>query len=97
MFRKLLVMLLLVAGCGPPQVGQGNHRLIQSLRTAISARRADWLEQTARMAQRRRDAGQLEDEPYAALEGIIEQARGGDWEGAEEEVVRLANAQRGSD
>lgn len=89
--------LVLVVGCGPPQVGQGNYRLVESLRTAISARRVDWLEETAKMAERRHEAGQLGDKPYTAFEAIIEQARAGDWEDAESEVVKLAKAQRASD
>lgn len=36
----------------------------------------------------------MSDGEFAAFDAIIGQARGGDWARAEEEVVRLAKAQR---
>ena len=44
----------------------------------------------------RHASGDLNDEPFAALEAIIAQARNGQWKEAESEVVRLAKAQRPS-
>ncbi len=93
---KWLVMILAASiGCGgPPQVGAGNYRLIESLRTAISARRSDWLEENAKLASQRQAAGELNNEQFAAFESIITQARGGNWADAENEVIRFAKAQR---
>ncbi len=90
----LLTGLAVAAGCGPPQVGPGNYKLVAGLRTAISARRIDWLETTAKLASERHAAGELNDEQFAALESIIAQGRQGHWEQAESEVVRLSKAQR---
>jgi hypothetical protein len=91
----LVAILVVSAGCGgPPQVGAKNYRLIESLRTAISARRSDWLEDNARLASKRREAGQLDDEQFAAFESIIALARAGNWADAEYEVIRLAKAQQ---
>ncbi len=86
---------LLVAGCGgPPQVGADNLRLVDSLRTAISARRGDWLEENAQRVAERHEAGQMDDKQFAAFEAIIAQARAGEWPQAEVAVVDLAKAQR---
>jgi len=90
----LLLGLALTAGCGPPQVGQANYKLVAGLHTAISAQRLDWLETTAKIVAERHAAGELNDEQFATLETIIAQARGGDWSQAESAVVRLAKAQR---
>jgi hypothetical protein len=93
--KWLVLILAALAGCGgPPQVGAGNYRLIESLRTAISARRSDWLEENAKLASLRHAAGELNDEQFAAFESIIAQARGGNWADAESEVIRFAKAQR---
>jgi len=64
------------------------------LRTAISARRSDWLEENAKVASLRHAADELNDEQFAAFESIISQARGGNWADAESEVIRFAKAQR---
>jgi hypothetical protein len=86
---------LLTLGCGgPPQLGAQNVRLVESLRTAISARRTDWLEQAAKTASARHESGQLDDRQYAALDAIVQQARAGEWEAAEAAVVDLAKGQQ---
>ena len=90
----LLMGLILAVGCGPPQVGPGNYKLVAGLRTAISARRIDWLETTAKIVSERHAAGELNDEQFAAIESIIAQSRQGNWEQAESEVIRLSKAQR---
>jgi hypothetical protein len=85
---------LLLTGCGQPQVGPDNARLVESLRTAISTQRTDWLEENAKEVAARHASGQLADEPFEALEAIIEQARAGDWDDAETAVLKLAKGQR---
>jgi hypothetical protein len=93
--RTVILLLLLAAGCGgSPQLGSENYRLVESLRTALSARRSDWLDENAEKIARLHDSGKLDDEQFAALNAIVEQARGGAWEEAEEAVVELAKAQR---
>jgi hypothetical protein len=92
--RALLLGILLVLGCGPPQVEPANYRLIESLRTALSARNVTWLDDNAKLIAKRRADGQMSEGEFAAFAAIIDQARSGDWTGAEQEVVRLAKAQR---
>jgi hypothetical protein len=93
--RLAFGLLVLLAGCGgPPQVGAENLGVIESLRTAISTRNDTWLEDNAKLIAQRHERGQLDDAQFAAFEHIIQQARGGDWAGAETQVVALAKAQR---
>ncbi len=93
----IIVSSALLVGCsGPLQVGPSNYRLIQGLRTAISARRTDWLEAAAKVASDRHASDDLNDEQFGALEAIVAQARAGRWEEAESEVIRLAKAQKPS-
>jgi hypothetical protein len=92
--RAVGFLLLLAAGCGQPQLGTENFRLVESLRTAVSARRTDWLEDNARQIARRHEAGQLDDDQFAALNAVVEKARAGEWEAAEAAVLELAKGQR---
>jgi hypothetical protein len=92
----LLMGLAALTGCGRPQVGANNYRLIESMRTAISARRADWLDENVKLISQRHASGEMNDEQFGAFESILALVRGGDWAGAESEVIRLAKAQQPS-
>ena len=93
----LLVGLMTLAGCErPPQVGANNYRFTESLRTALSTRRNDWLEQNAKLISERHTSGEMNDEQFAAFESILALARGGDWARAETEVILLGKAQQPS-
>lgn len=92
--RAFTIGIVLLAGCGAPQVGPENYRLIESLRTAVSTRNNDWLEENRQQVAKRHAAGEINDEQFTAFDTIIKQARGGDWAGAEDEVIKLARAQR---
>ncbi len=93
--RGLLIGLIVVCGCGgPPQVGADNYRLIDSLRTAVSARRSDWVEDNANLIAQRHAAGTMSDETWATFQAIVDLARGGNWADAQSDVLRLAKAQR---
>jgi len=89
-----VALLLLVVGCGPPRAAPQNQRLIASLRTAISARSSEWLEKNAAVLEERRAAGTMSDEECEAFQAIIDKAKAGKWEDAEEEVIALQKAQR---
>jgi len=90
----LAFTILLWAGCGPPAVAPSNQRLTVSLRTALSTQRTDWLELNAQEIESRRAAGEMGEEEYAAFSAIVAQARAGEWQAAEKEIVRLQKAQR---
>jgi hypothetical protein len=91
----LAASLAIAPGCGgPPQVGANNFKLVAGLRTAISARRTDWLEATARVVAERHASGELDDRQFQGLQSIIDQAHQGNWADAERDALRLAKAQR---
>jgi hypothetical protein len=94
-FAWLLAGCAVVLGCGrAPQVGPGNYRLVESLRTAISARRVDWLDINAKLIAQRHKAGEMNDEQFDAFEAIIKKARDGNWEEAESDAIWLAKGQQ---
>lgn len=91
----LLAGCTAVLGCGrPPQIGRGNYRLVESLRTAISARRMDWLDTNAKLITQRHKAGEMNDVQFDAFEAIIKKARDGNWDEAESDTIWLANGQQ---
>ena len=89
-----LILMALCAGCGPPQVSYENLELTSSLRTALSARNSEWLDENVRSIEERRAAGKMGDAEHEAFQSIVSQAKAGDWEAAEREVVELQKAQR---
>jgi hypothetical protein len=90
----LFALVVMLAGCGYPVAEPANMELISSLRTALSARNDQWLDENEKIVEQRREAGEMGDEPYAAFRGIIDQARAGDWAGAEHASVDFQRAQR---
>ncbi len=94
----LAVALLLVAtmlwGCGRPQVAPKNLHLIASLRTALSTRNPEWLEQNAEIISQRHQGGKMSDDEYEAFQDILDAARAGDWQDAEHDAIAFQKAQR---
>lgn len=89
-----VTLALLVVGCGPPQAAPQNRQLITSLRTAISARNPQWLEKNAEVLEERRAAGNVSDDEYETFQAIIDEAKAGKWDDAEQEAIAFQKAQR---
>jgi len=87
------ITLLLVSGCGYPDVQTVNMELITSLRTACSAKDLTWLDANVKKIDGQKAAGEMSDEEHAVFMTIVEQARGGDWEGAERACLKFQKAQ----
>ena len=84
----LMILGVVLAGCNrPPQLGAQNRRLLESLKTAVMAKNADWLEENARLIETRQKEGGLHEEEYRALASIIREARANNWSGAQDEVM----------
>jgi hypothetical protein len=91
------IVIVAVAGCGETRTAHfspRNYRLLQALRTAVSARKSDWLEQTAKLIEHRHETRELADEEFAALGLVVAQARRGEWTKAESDLMKLIKAQR---
>lgn len=89
----LVLAALLVSGCGYPEVQPENMELITSLRTACSAKDGKWLAANVEKIDAHKAAGEMSEEEHAIFMGIVEQARGGDWEGAERACLKFQKAQ----
>jgi hypothetical protein len=82
----LLGLALLASGCrAPSQEDRDNRRALDAILTAITMKNSRLLEESARRAKARHDAGPLTDEQYQGMEAFINKARGGDWLGAEKD------------
>jgi len=93
-FALVLLAFLLAAGCTKyPQVEFVNLKYVAALRTACSAKNAEWLAQTKTAIDRDHAAGTIGDEERAAYLAIVTTAESGDWKSAEEECVRFQKDQ----
>lgn len=89
------VILLSSAGCyRPPQVASDNLKLISSLRTALSTRNLERLDDNQKALDDRRAEGKLSEEEFAAFSDLIAMARAGKWEKAEQRVVKFQRVQQ---
>jgi len=86
---------LLCGGCGQaPQFAAKDQQLLESLRTAISAHKPEWLEASAKKIDEAHQKGSISDEGFEALQSTIVPARAGDWKQAEQQIIQLEKAQR---
>lgn len=91
---SFVFVALVLPGCGPPQVGTANRRIVLALATATSARDAGWLESCAAQIDERRAAGALQEAEGEAFDAILADARSGRWEEAREASYALRDAQK---
>ena len=56
-----VAILTKITACSRPQAAPQNRELITSLRTAVSARKTDWLEINVKKIEDRRAAGEVSD------------------------------------
>jgi hypothetical protein len=80
----------------PPAVEFDNLKYIQMLRTAVSARRADYVSGVERAVHLRRKEGAMSPAEAAHFESILTLVRSGEWERAEQRAFdfELAQANR---
>ena len=78
----LLVVSLSLAGCGrQPQVKPMNRRLIESLRTALSARNTEWLDANWKLIEKAHTDGSMDDAEFSRFKEIVDIARAGEHRG----------------
>jgi hypothetical protein len=86
---------VLLSGCGgAPQFSADNRELLKPLHTAVSAKKLEWVAATEEKIRARNEAGSLSEVERAALYGVIENAREGNWERAQSAVLALIDGQR---
>jgi hypothetical protein len=80
----------MLVGCGEPSVRElKNRRELEALLTAITLRNKKELHEDTRRIEERHALGELSDESFKDLQGIIKKAEGGDWGGAERQAYQL--------
>lgn len=86
---------LCCGGCGSSQQYSGKDlRLLEALRTAVSAHKLEWLEASAKQIEKAHQQGTITDEGFEALQSVVTEARAGDWKRAEKQIIQLEKAQR---
>lgn len=81
----------------PPAVALTNLRYIQSLRTAVSSQRTDYVNKVDEALKLLKDKGELSDPEWEHFQFIIAKARAGDWHAADEACMKWEKAQSNRD
>lgn len=95
--RRLVVAALFlslgVIGCGGPSERETqNARAFEALLTAVSLRNVKELEKDASLIERRHSSGEMSAVCYEELRQIVDQARSGDWQSAEQKAYAFRTA-----
>lgn len=93
LFLSLGLLLGITACSRPPAVEQDHLSLVASLRTALSARNAEWLAGVSRAVEQHRADGKMSSDVHAHFRQLIEQAQSGQWEAAERACLDFERAQ----
>ncbi len=96
MWRQFLLCGLLAAtvGCGVQQISPDNRQFMLQLQSVTSAKKLDWLQETARQIEDRRATGGVSDAEYKAFQSIILKAKAGNWTAAQHEAFALSEGQK---
>jgi hypothetical protein len=91
----LAAAALLALGCGkPPHISKPNVKLVEQLRTAVAAKRTDWLDLAAKQADQHRGSGALSGAESEAVEAIVNEARQGHWDESNRKMSWLIRGQQ---
>ena len=92
---EALLLALLSTGCGgAPQFPAKDRRLLEALRTAVSAQKVDWLDASTKQIDAAHQKGEISDEGFQVLQSVITRARAGDWKAAQIQIIQLEKGQR---
>jgi len=91
----LAAMSLFVSSCGkPPQISKANVKLVEQLRTAVAAKRTDWLDLASKHVEEHRQSGALSGAESEAVQAIVNDARQGHWDESNRKMSRLIQGQQ---
>lgn len=86
----LIALAILGSGCNrPTESTRDNRRLLDAILTAVSIRNHEELSKDKQLLDERMEAGELSEESYSEIAGIIELAEAGNWADAEEQLYAL--------
>ena len=77
----------------PPVVAITNLRYIQSLRTAVSSQRTDYVNKVDEALKLLKDKGELSEPEWTHFQMIIAKARAGDWQAADQACLKWEKSQ----
>jgi hypothetical protein len=87
------LILFLFYWLQPPVVALTNIRYIQSLRTAVSSQRLDYVNKVDDALKLLKDKGELSEPEWEHFQLIIAKARAGDWKAADQACLKWEKAQ----
>jgi hypothetical protein len=90
-------VLLCLAGCGgPAQIGadRDTFKAVDALYTAVSLHDPALLDRCAADLRKLQDSGKLPEDALRSLDGMIAEARTGQWEASQERLARFMEGQR---
>jgi PBP1b-binding outer membrane lipoprotein LpoB len=91
----LAAIAIFALGCGkPPPISKANVKLVEQLRTAVAAKRTDWLNLAAKQVDEHRQSGALSGAESEAVQAIINEARQGHWDEANRRMLWLIHGQQ---
>jgi hypothetical protein len=91
------ILMMPIVGCGgPPQIGADKEafKTVDALYTAVGLRDVAKLEDCGSRLRGLKESGKLPEDAWKTLEAIINQAKGGAWEPAQESLSNFMEGQR---
>lgn len=89
-----LILALWIAGCGSEQFSPASRELMKPLQTAISARKAEWVDAAEKKIQAQYNADNISRAELDSLTAIVKKARSGEWSGAQRNLIAMIDSQR---
>lgn len=92
----VLVIVWYFWSAAPPQMGDNERAFsaVDALFTAVTAKNDKLLSECESRLKKLRDDGALAEDAFAHLDGIISQAKAGDWQDSARQLYKFMRAQR---
>jgi hypothetical protein len=91
----LAAISLFVSGCGkPPHISKANVKLVEQLRTAVAAKRTDWVDLASKQAEEHRRSGTLSGAESETVGAIVNEAQQGHWDESNRRMSWLIRGQQ---
>ena len=92
-FLALVVLLVWYFNRGYGEIGDSGYQLVKSIYSICNQQDETRLQKIEEIAHQRKEDGELPGREWRWVSQILEQAKRGDWEGAQKRCRQLMNAQ----
>lgn len=92
-FVLVVTCLICCAGCGYPKIGEKAYEISKALYSTCNLKREKDLDKVSEVIEQAFSASELSESESEWLMAIVEQARSGEWESAEQEVRSIMEDQ----